>query len=79
MTKTPDSKMLDIEFYIDAARAHGENSDPDHEVGDLQTFLRVMWPLLPPEKRLVFALDVDVHNTLDGTSVDYQSELAKIL
>ncbi|VWC79205.1 hypothetical protein BLA39750_01072 [Burkholderia lata] len=39
------------ELCIRAAKEHGENSDPDHEVGDLQDYLRDMWKLLTPEQR----------------------------
>jgi hypothetical protein len=35
-----------VERLIDAARAHGELSEPDHEVGDLQEILRVCWQQL---------------------------------
>lgn len=41
-TKT-ESPMLDIEFYIETAETHGAESEPDHEVGDLQDFLRAAW------------------------------------
>jgi hypothetical protein len=32
--------MRDVGTYIAAARQHGEDSEPDHEVGDLQDLLR---------------------------------------
>jgi hypothetical protein len=32
-----------IEHAIDSAKRHGEDSDPDHEVGDLQELARMMW------------------------------------
>ena len=50
------NKMLDLSFYMDAARVHGEDSEPDHEVGDLQTYMQVMWELLTPEQRKAFAV-----------------------
>lgn len=42
-----------LETFIEAAHAHGMNSDePDHEVGDLQELLRAAWELLSePAKR----------------------------
>lgn len=40
-----------MERLIDAARAHGEQSDPDHEVGDLQGILRDCWAVMTPEQR----------------------------
>lgn len=69
------SKLLDIEFYIAAAQQHGEDSDPDHEVGDLQDHLRTMWRLLTAEQRKAFALDEGVHATLEGALADFESEL----
>lgn len=43
-----------LEDLIDAAKQHGEDSEPDHEVGDLQDLLRAMWELLTPEQRLSY-------------------------
>ena len=43
--------MDDIELLIEAAREHGEESDPDHEVGDLQDLVRLCWAELSPEAR----------------------------
>jgi len=37
-----------IEYIINAAQAHGQDSDPDHEVGDLQTALRILWAAHTP-------------------------------
>lgn len=70
MPKTETSPLLDIEFYIKAAEQHGEDSEPDHEVGDLQDFLREAWKIMTPEQRLNFAKNSDVHATLEGALVD---------
>lgn len=43
--------MKRIEQIIDAARAHGEDSDADHEVGDLQEVLRACWSAMTPKAR----------------------------
>ena len=40
-----------VEAIIDAATRHGQESDPDHEVGDLQDALRLAWDLLIPAAR----------------------------
>jgi hypothetical protein len=32
-----------IEKLIEACRKHGEESEPDHEVADLQALVRLMW------------------------------------
>lgn len=47
---------MDIEKLILAAQHHGEDSEPDHEVGDLQELLRACWSTMTPKaKRAVFA------------------------
>jgi len=46
-----------VERFIDAARQHGEISDPQHEAGDLQEYLRVMWDLLTPSQQAQFESD----------------------
>lgn len=43
--------IVDIEDLISAAQEHGLQSEPDHEVGDLQEILRTAWELLPENKR----------------------------
>ncbi|MBG6083059.1 hypothetical protein [Rubrivivax gelatinosus] len=53
----PSAEPVDyqpIEEFIDAAKQHGVDSEPDHEVGDLQDLLRAMWELLTPEQRLAY-------------------------
>lgn len=35
-----------LDQLIASASAHGEQSDPDHEVGDLLDILRAVWPKL---------------------------------
>jgi hypothetical protein len=46
------SALMNLQYYLDAAQQHGEDSEPDHEVGDLQDLLRTMWSLLTPEQLL---------------------------
>ena len=43
--------MADIEDVLDAAQRHGEASEPDMEVGDLQVVLRHAWTLLSEEQQ----------------------------
>lgn len=50
----PHKPLIGVELVIDAARQHGEDSEPDHEVGDLQDALRSMWGILTPGQKLVF-------------------------
>jgi hypothetical protein len=40
-----------LEELMAAARAHGEGSEPDHEVGDLQGVLRSCWKRLTAEQQ----------------------------
>jgi hypothetical protein len=40
-----------IEALLAAAQAHGEQSEPDHEVGDLQEILRACWAAMTPRAR----------------------------
>lgn len=39
------------ETVILAAEEHGKQSEPDHEVGDLQEALRVCWRLMTTRQR----------------------------
>lgn len=60
----------DAEFYIDAAELHGQDSEPDHEVGDLQDFLRAAFSLMTKEQRAKFAKLPAVQSTLEGAGVE---------
>lgn len=40
-----------IEAVLDAAKRHGEEGEPDMEVGDLQIVLRAAWAMLAPSAR----------------------------
>lgn len=60
--------LLNIDFYIDTAKQHGEDSEPDHEVGDLQDLLRAMWELLPSAQRIAFARGNAVQTMLEGAA-----------
>ncbi len=50
MTNTPN-KTLDVQTLIAASLQHGQDSDPDHEAGDLQDYLRAGWPLVSADQR----------------------------
>ena len=43
---------MDITTVFEAAARHGEESEPDHEVGDLQDVLAAAWELMSSEQRL---------------------------
>jgi len=78
MAATRKSKLLNIEFYLSAAETHGGDSEPEHEVGDLQGFLRAIWKLTSQEQRRAFATSPDVQMILAGALVDYEEELRNI-
>jgi hypothetical protein len=60
---------------VDSAIAHGENDDPGHAVGDLETFLLSMARLLDAGQLEAFWADADVKAIL-ATIPEYE-ELAK--
>lgn len=74
-TQTSQNKLLDIEFFIEAACQHGEDSEPDHEVGDLQDLLRGMWALLTPAQRVAFAMQENIQQVLENSMGDYEAEV----
>ena len=74
MSKKQPNSLLTSQYYLDAALKHGEYSEPDHEVGDLQDFFRVAWSLMTPEQRKEFALHDAVHSTLEATFFDDDEE-----
>jgi hypothetical protein len=77
MTKRSESKLLDIEFYLEVAKQHAEDN-PDHEVGDLQDFLRAIWEILPLNQRFAIARASNIHSVLEGAGAEYEVELAKL-
>lgn len=73
--------LLEPAFYVGAAQSHGESSDPDHEVGDLQDFLRAAFKIMTTEQRKAFALDETVQQTLEGAFGDldqFEEMLARL-
>jgi hypothetical protein len=77
MTKKAESKLLDIEFYLEVAKKHSEDY-PDHEVGDLQDLLRGIWELLPLNQKLAVARAPGIHSVLEGAGAEFDVELAKL-
>jgi len=62
-----DHTSLEFAFSIlECARLHGENSEPDHEVGDLTDFFVACWAVMSPEQRAVVLSDRAVRDVLDG-------------
>lgn len=58
--------LPNIETFIKAAEEHGCNSDPDHEVGDLQSFLRAAWALMSADQKRLFPGVTAVRETYFG-------------
>lgn len=52
----------DVEQYLVAAKQHGEDSEPDHEVGDLQEMLRAAFEIMDDKQKRAFAK----HQKLEG-------------
>jgi len=61
----------DIEDLITFAAEHGENSEPDHEVGDLQTFLRVAFNILSDEQKTTFFSHAEVASTYEAARGEF--------
>ncbi len=56
---------MNIEDVIAAAERHGQDSEPDHEVGDLQDCLRAAAGLFTEEQRIQFYKTEAVMNVLE--------------
>ncbi|WP_456718042.1 MULTISPECIES: hypothetical protein [unclassified Bradyrhizobium] len=59
-------EALDSEAFVTIAQRHGEDSEPDHEVGDLQIFFRAAYDLLTPEQRHSFLALELVRETVES-------------
>jgi hypothetical protein len=63
------SDARDVDTYIHAAFVHGEESEGDHEVGDLQDLLRAAWALMTEEQRIDFLFTDEAKATLSVASI----------
>ena len=61
---------IGINLVLAAAKDHGMDSEPDHEVGDLQDSLRAMWGILSPLQKLQFMQTPAVLANLDTAMVE---------
>lgn len=66
MTTTPEAKDPRIERIINAAQQHGENDNPDREVGDLQDVLRAAWACMSNEQRNQLMAAAETVNVLQA-------------
>ena len=66
---------FDIDHLLAVAKQHGEDSEPDHEVGDLQDFLRAAWAQLSEQQKAAFFGDPAVAQTYEAASCDELSAI----
>jgi hypothetical protein len=57
-----------VEHLINVAQKHGEDSEPDHEVGDLQDILRATWKVLTPFQRSQVLKSRALSEVLEGAA-----------
>lgn len=77
----PNRNTAVVEALIKAAETHGECSEPDHEVGDLQDYLRAAFSLLNPEQvRQLLNLESvqETYSNADGEELDAASLLSQL-
>lgn len=75
------TKKIGIELCFQAALAHGKDSDPEHEVGDLQQLLRRAWEILTPGQRLEFMAGSIVSELIEANlpKVDVEEAFDKLV
>ncbi len=75
------TKKIGLELCLQAALAHGKDSDPDHEVGDLQQLLRRAWQILSPGQRLEFMASASVSELIEANlpKVDVEEAFDKLV
>jgi hypothetical protein len=69
MNTSVQPDLDDVETYLDAAFEHGDNSDGDHEIGDLRTYLRAAFQLMSAEQKRCFARKEDVRDCLAASGI----------
>ncbi len=70
LTQVQDPNLANA--LIAAARQHGQDDDPQHEVGDLQDLVRAMWRLMTPSQRVATLRATEVQaiaQTITGTEL----------
>jgi hypothetical protein len=63
------SDVRDVDTYTHAAFVHGEESEGDHEVGDLQDLLRAAWDLMTEEQRINFLFTDEAKAVLSAAGI----------
>lgn len=59
-----------IERLLELAALHGLDSEPDHEVGDLQDLLRAVWKLLPLPRMATLMKSEEMRQLRESWGVD---------
>lgn len=54
-----------LERVLEAAQAHGEEDDPEHEIGDLQGVIHAMWSVLTDDQKETVLAHDDVRDVLE--------------
>ena len=60
----------DVERLIDAADQHGVDSEPAHEVGDLQAYLRAAWSVMTQSQKTAVFLLPSVQETYEAGTLN---------
>jgi hypothetical protein len=63
------SDARDVDTYTHAAFVHGEDSEGDHEVGDLQDLFRAAWSLMTEEQKVDFLFTDHAKAVLSAASI----------
>lgn len=61
--------VVDADTYTHAAFVHGEDSEGDHEVGDLQDLFRAAWGLMTEEQKVDFLFTDQAKAVLSAASI----------
>jgi hypothetical protein len=61
--------VMDANTYTHAAFVHGEDSEGDHEVGDLQDLFRAAWSLMTEEQKVDFLFTDQAKTVLSAASI----------
>ena len=71
-----DGSVVNAQTIIQAAEIHGQYDDPDHQAGDLQDALRVVWSLLDEDGRNAVISDAIVNTTLNAAEAQIPGHAA---
>lgn len=67
------------ERVITAAKQHGDDSEPEHEVGDLQDVVRAMWHLMAPHQRVAMMRMPEVQQVFQSAyMMDFPNSLDQV-